>query len=118
LETQANIVATAVAIITLVRFIVLVFIWGLVFLFPAGFNSTTGGPEQAKNLAGREILRLIQIRLISVEFEKIDATLSRTLSSAVGSHLSMPIGYDRERELSDREGQRENSSVDSRGVDL
>jgi len=43
----------------------------LSFFFPAELLLESAGPEEAKNLAGEKVLRLIQIHLTTVEFEKI-----------------------------------------------
>jgi hypothetical protein len=43
----------------------------LPFFFPATLNLRFAGPEGTKNLAGENILRLIQIRLATLSLEKI-----------------------------------------------
>jgi hypothetical protein len=40
-------------------------------LVPRPVDSAIAGPERAKNLAGKNVLRLIQIRLATPIFEKI-----------------------------------------------
>jgi hypothetical protein len=43
----------------------------LPFFFPRYIDSAIAGPEGAKNLAGKNVLRLIQIRLTTSSVEKI-----------------------------------------------
>jgi len=45
--------------------------WMFPFCFPAGGDSAIAGPEEAKNLAGVNALRLIQIRLATPSLEEI-----------------------------------------------
>jgi hypothetical protein len=51
-------------------------IHGSSFLFPRSVDSANPGPEGAKNPAGVNVLRLIQIRLTTVECGKDPARLS------------------------------------------
>ena len=52
------------------------------FLWPRWLFLLGAGPEKAKNLAGKEVLRLIQIRLVDAEFEKEPGPLSRQFGAS------------------------------------
>jgi hypothetical protein len=43
----------------------------LLFFFPAPLALVVAGPEETKNLAGKKVLRLIQIRLATASLDKI-----------------------------------------------
>jgi hypothetical protein len=43
------------------------------FPFPAELSLTIAGPEETKNLAGRNVLRLIQIRIATSSLEEISS---------------------------------------------
>jgi hypothetical protein len=49
----------------------------LPFFSPARLDFWIAGPEEAKNPAGKKILRLIQIRFSDAKFVKNAASLSR-----------------------------------------
>jgi hypothetical protein len=56
---------------------------GSSFLFPRPVDSAVAGPEGAKNLAGEDVLRLIQIRLTTLKFGKnLVSLLSQFAASA------------------------------------